>query len=78
MRQGGPESPVLYNLYMDYVMRVFLLECEKEGVEFVKLKFSIPRSASASTQTFALGNYGEHINNWVGYADDIMLSFYDL
>ena len=64
VRQGRPESPVLYNLYMDYVMRVFLLECEKEGVEFVKLTFSIPRSASASTQTFALGNYREHINNW--------------
>ena len=26
----------------------------------------------------AVGYYGEHINNWVGYADDIMLSFYDI
>ena len=78
VRQGGPESPVLYNLYMDYVMRIFLFECEKEGVEFVKLKFSIPRSASASTQPFSLGHYGEHIINWVGYADDIVLSFYDI
>ena len=27
---------------------------------------------------FALGHYGEHIINWVGYADDIVLSFYDI
>ena len=43
-----------------------------------KTKFSIPRSASASTHTLALGHYGEHINNWVGYADDIVLSFHDI
>ena len=24
VRQGGPESPPLYNLFMDYVMRVFV------------------------------------------------------
>ena len=24
VRQGGPESPILYNLYMEYVMRVFV------------------------------------------------------
>ena len=23
VRQGGPESPTLYNLYMDFIMRVF-------------------------------------------------------
>ena len=29
VRQGGPESPFLYNLYMDYVLRVFMIECNK-------------------------------------------------
>ena len=57
-------------------MLVFLLECEKEGLEFVKLKFSI--LCSAMTQIFALGHYGEHINNLVGYAKDIVLSFFDI
>ena len=26
VRQGGPESPFLYNLYMDYVLRIYVLE----------------------------------------------------
>ena len=26
VRQGGPESPPLYNLYVDYVMRVFMID----------------------------------------------------
>ena len=30
VRQGGPESPPLYNLYMDYVMRVFEHLCSVE------------------------------------------------
>ena len=29
VRQGGPESPLLYNLFMDYVMRVFIEEYKK-------------------------------------------------
>ena len=31
VRQGGPESPFLYNLYMDYVMRVFYWSVTKRG-----------------------------------------------
>ena len=29
VRQGGSESPLLFNLYIDYVMRVFMPECAK-------------------------------------------------
>ena len=28
VRQGGPESPFLFNLYIDYVMRVFMTEAQ--------------------------------------------------
>jgi hypothetical protein len=35
VRQGGPESPFLYNLLMDFVMRVFIQECKKENVKYV-------------------------------------------
>ena len=28
VRQGGPESPPLYNLFMDYVMRVYMQLCK--------------------------------------------------
>ena len=34
VRQGGPESPTLYNLYMDYVMRIFMKRCEEENIQF--------------------------------------------
>ena len=30
VRQGGPESPMLYNLFMDFVMRIYLEECKKK------------------------------------------------
>ena len=59
VRQGGPESPMLYNLYMDFVMRIYLNECEKEGIKFLKLKYKIPESASSTSKTtmgsFTLG-----------------------
>ena len=35
VRQGGPESPPLYNLYIDYVMRVFMGLCEKKNIKFL-------------------------------------------
>ena len=30
VRQGGPESPSLYNLFMDYAMRIYTHQCEEE------------------------------------------------
>ena len=38
VRQGGPESPMLYNLFMDFLMRIYLEECKKKGIKFLKLK----------------------------------------
>ena len=34
VRQGGPESPLLYNLYMDFIMRVFIDACKKKASNF--------------------------------------------
>ena len=64
VRQGGPESPMLYNLIMDYVMRLYIAECKKEGIKFLNLKYSIPDTASLSnTETREF-----HILDWIGYA----------
>ena len=52
--QGGPESPILYNLFMDYVMRVFMLKCREENVKFISHSYSIPEYAS-STGTEVIG-----------------------
>ena len=32
VRQGGPESPMLYNLFMDFVMRIFLETCKQQKI----------------------------------------------
>ena len=58
VRQGLPESPFLYSLYMDYVMRVFLLQCEAEQVHFMKLNYAIPPSATKNGENNLLGSYG--------------------
>ena len=46
VRQGGPESPPLYNLYMDYVMRVFMHICETEDIKFLKLHYRVRATAT--------------------------------
>ena len=75
VRQGGPESPLLFNLFIDYVMRVFLDECKKQNVEFIRLKYIIPKAACTNDGQF--GEYGEHQIDWIGYADDLNLAFKD-
>ena len=74
VRQGGPESPMLYNLYMDYVMRKFLNACKTNKIKFVDLNFRIPATATASNKSRS----GESKTDWVGYADDLVLIFEDI
>ena len=73
VRQGGPESPMLYNLYMDYVMRIFMNASQKQNIRFLKLKFYIPRSASGTGRDTT----GMQLVDWIGYADDLLLFFED-
>lgn len=75
VRQGGPESPTLFNLYIDYVMRIYLTDCKKHGINFMKSKFKIPNSALCNNEL--LGKYGENYITWLGYADDLVLFFED-
>lgn len=75
VRQGGPESPVLFNLYIDYVMRIFQEECISKRINFLKLKYRIPSSA---TTTHQRSKVGTQTIDWNGYADDIALNFEDV
>ena len=50
VRQGGPESPMLYNLFMDFVMRVFLKKCSDNGIKFLNLKYNILHQTQAGEQ----------------------------
>ena len=72
VRQGGPESPPLYNLFMDYVMRVYEQECVKENIQFVKLKYRI-RPTACTREDRMSGYHGDHLADWSGYADDLEL-----
>ena len=73
VRQGGPESPILYNLYMDFVMRVYLDTCKSKNIQFLELHYKIPGSASSDGRIKA----GNQKIEWVGYADDLILAFND-
>ena len=71
VRQGGPESPMLYNLYMDFVMRVFMEKCTSKNIGFPKLLYKIPAHASIGKRT----RIGFNQIDWTGYADDLVLAF---
>ena len=57
VRQGGPESPSLFNLYIDYILRVFIHEAKREGIKFTRVQYKIPSLATLSNE-FGLGKCG--------------------
>ena len=67
--QGGPESPVLYNLYMDYVMRIFMENAKEEKIMFISHNYRIPKYASITGVELK----GKDHVTWSGYADDLAL-----
>ena len=73
VRQGGPESPLLYNLYMDFVMRIYVEKCRHQGIRFLQLNYKIPVTVSSTKKTAA----GDTTIDWGGYDDDLMLFFDD-
>ena len=79
VRQGGPESPPLFCLFMDWVMRRFKEECNKRGIHGLKLEHVIPNTATEARnraeRDMQIGT-GYHL--WVGFADDITIFFNSL
>ena len=78
VRQGGPESPLLFNLYIDYVMRIFVDRCKEENVGFYEHSYRInPRAISREERMEMRRNnvkmYGTKTIPWNGYADDLIL-----
>ena len=67
VRQGGLESPCLFDVFIDFVMRIYIETCKKEGIRFLKLHFFIPKYAS-NTERAAAGSF---VMDWIGYADDL-------
>ena len=71
--QGGPEFPMLYNLYMDFVIRVYLEKCKEKNIKFLRLDYKIPESASSTGRT-ATGDFVLDLCEYA-YADDLVLTF---
>ena len=79
VRQGGPESPFLFNLYIDFVMRL-MIERSRDvpTLEFFVHKYrinsnSISRDERLSMRKNNLRASGISTLPWCGYADDLVL-----
>ena len=58
---------------MDYVMRIFKLECKRKEIRFQSIKYRI-RTAASTSRSNRSGNIEV---DWIGYADDLILFFND-
>ena len=77
--QGGVESPPLFNLFCDVILRLFLDRSEREGIGGVKFRYFIPASASTREQRLMSGlSSGKGADDFIkcyytAYCDDIIL-----
>ena len=79
VRQGGPESPFLFNLYIDFVMRVFMYKSQNdETIDYFIHKYrvnvnSVSRAQRAVMRENDVKLWGSSLLSWCGYADDLAL-----
>lgn len=79
VRQGGPESPNLFNLYVDFVMRIFIEKSRNiEEIKFFEHKYRIncrafTREERSYMRSNNLRSWGSSKLPWSGYADDLVL-----
>ena len=81
VRQGGPESPFLFNLFIDFVMRVFMKN--SHDINFFQHKYRFNVKSFTRTERYEMRNNGVPLNGcsklpWGGYADDLVLFCLDL
>ena len=71
VRQGGNESPNLFNFYLDYAIRVYRHRCEQEGLPDLDVICSIPNEATNRQQRSQSPYNGTCNDSDGGYADDV-------
>lgn len=71
--QGGVESPPLFGVFCDTVMRLFTDELEKMQIGGFKFNFFIPASASTRAQRVMDPLSGERTVYYSAYCDDIYI-----
>jgi len=60
VRQGGPESPFLFKLFIDFVMRVFIEN--SEGIDFYQHKYRVDAKSFMRTERYELRSKGIALN----------------
>ena len=68
VRQGGSESPNLFNLFLDYIMRIYNEKVKELGI-IVKYHYRIKDQVRKRGEQYS----GQGDFPWVGYADDLTL-----
>ena len=83
VRQGGPESPCLFMLYADFVMRLFMEKCHsEENLNFYSHTYRLNcrtflREERLKMRHQELKSWGVDSLPWSGYADDLVLFLLD-
>ena len=74
-RQGGLESPTLFNYYFDFVLKVCAEEIDRKFPEGWGLSFDyrIPGECSNRQQRQDKNMHGVEFIKWLLYADDLVL-----
>ena len=78
VRQGGPESPLLFNLYIDFVTRLFIEKGKQLNIDFFDHSFRINSKSFTRDERSQLKQenkklFGKSLLEWCGYADDLVL-----
>ena len=73
-----PKSPLLFNLYIDYVIRIFVEKYDNENVGFYEHSYRINPRAISRDERMEMRRknvpmYGTKSIPWNGYADDLIL-----
>ena len=82
--QGGPESPCFFNLYIGFVMHVFINKCMKDNsICFFEHQYrinirSISREERLNMRNDNIKPWGISSLPWCGYADDLILFTLDI
>ena len=72
--QGAVESPAIFAIFFDTILRIFMDKCQKNGVSGVKFDYRIPAAASTRAQRVAGRLNGSREVFYAGFADDVYIT----
>ena len=74
-RQGGVESPSLWALFLDWILRIFIHQAQEEGIQFLELEYRIP--PQATTRQMEGRRASKMTLPMMMYADDLQVFLND-